>query len=366
MPSGLILRRKSNIILFPAILTFLISCQIPAFSLGSREEIPKTLRKPDDTTDKVVYSIKGKAASPVYIIGPDDVLGISVWKDLGTGRKEGDQSKRKDYTINKGDTLEISVWQWPDLLKRVVVRPDGKITFPLVGDIEAEGLTLSQLDDIVTKRLTEFIKSPEVSVMIMQFGLENNSQSGPLSFIKVDDLSSDNIKVRPDGKISFPFIGEIQAEGLTLDELRISIAYKLSDIVSNADVFVQVNEFGGNKVIVLGEVYDPGVYLTGPVSVVEAISLAGGYTKDAILRNVFVIRGDLNNPQVIKVNVSDVVKGRDLSQNVLLQGRDIVYVPRSFISDFNYILNQLIQPLTTSASAVTGIKTIRTRTTPKK
>ena len=77
----------------------------------------------------------------------------------------------KEYTVNLGDILDISVWQWEDLkAENVYVRPDGKISFPLVGDVQAVGKTLTEIDQDVTQRLSEFIKSPEVSVAIRKFG----------------------------------------------------------------------------------------------------------------------------------------------------------------------------------------------------
>lgn len=281
------------ILVFIAFFFFFISALYPVYALSIKEkDLTAGLRKPKDLPFSESNS-KNISQALQYLIGLDDILGITVWQNLSGQKTAEGILQQKEYTINKGDVLEISVWQWPDLIKDVIVRPDGKISFPLVGDV--------------------------------------------------------------------------QAEGLTLDELKLSLSEKLSGLVSNPDVFIQINEFAGNKVIILGEVGDPGVYPTASsIKILEALSLASGHTKDAILRNVFVLRGNLNNPQVIKVNLSKAIKGKDFSQNIPIQPRDIIYVPRSFISDVNYVLTQLIGPLTSSASAVSGIKTIRTRPSTKK
>ncbi len=349
--------KKIATILFLACLVFIACQKTPSLALSLGEEISSNLRKPQDSHAKPL----------VYVIGQDDVLGISVWQNLGI-QEEGKDSQQKEYAINNGDVLEISVWQWPDLTKDVIVRPDGKISFPLIGDLEARGRSLTALDDIITQKLTEFIKSPQVSVMVKALALQaGRVGSGAMSFVKVGDLSFENINVRPDGKISFPLVGDVQAEGLTLDALRASLKESISNLVQNSEVFIQVNQFGGNKVIILGEVSDPGIYRTGPINIVEALSLAGGYTKDAVLRNVLVLRGDLNSPQVIKVNLSKAITGRDFSQNIPIEPRDVIYIPKSFISDINYVMTQLIQPLTTSASAPPAIRAVRARAvTPKK
>ncbi|MCM8771427.1 MAG: polysaccharide biosynthesis/export family protein [Candidatus Omnitrophica bacterium] len=74
------------------------------------------------------------------------------------------------YTIGVGDVLYISVWQEDKLSQDVIVRPDGMISFPLAGDVPAAGLTIPELDEELTKRLEEFIRYPEVSIMVKKSG----------------------------------------------------------------------------------------------------------------------------------------------------------------------------------------------------
>lgn len=83
--------------------------------------------------------------------------------------------EEREYYIDTGDVLDISVWQIPDLSKsEVIVRPDGKISFPLAGDIRAEGLTLTQLSNTITEKLKTYVKAPQVSIMIRRFGEHAN------------------------------------------------------------------------------------------------------------------------------------------------------------------------------------------------
>ncbi|MCX5703938.1 MAG: polysaccharide biosynthesis/export family protein, partial [Candidatus Omnitrophica bacterium] len=110
-----------------------------------------------------------------YYIDLGDIMDISVWElPVSQGKLAEQKTKEKkgeEYYIDLGDTLDISVWQVPDLSRAdVIVRPDGKISFSLIGDIKAEGLTLTQLDGIVTEKLKEYVKNPEVSIMIRNFG----------------------------------------------------------------------------------------------------------------------------------------------------------------------------------------------------
>jgi len=78
--------------------------------------------------------------------------------------------EKLSYTIGPGDVLDISVWQHPELNKVVTVRPDGKISFSLIGDVDTNGLTPAELDEVITKRLVEYIEKPEVTVIVTTIG----------------------------------------------------------------------------------------------------------------------------------------------------------------------------------------------------
>lgn len=82
----------------------------------------------------------------------------------------GADSLRYTYTIGVGDVLAISVWQEDNLKGDVSVRPDGMISFPLVGDVSAAGLTLTQLDEDLTQRLSSYIRYPEVTINVKRMG----------------------------------------------------------------------------------------------------------------------------------------------------------------------------------------------------
>jgi polysaccharide export outer membrane protein len=83
-----------------------------------------------------------------------------------------EQLKPLDYQVIAGDTIEIFVWQHTDLTRDIIVRPDGKLSFPLIGDVEAQGRTLTEIDDEVTRKLTEYVISPQVSVTVKNFAGE--------------------------------------------------------------------------------------------------------------------------------------------------------------------------------------------------
>jgi polysaccharide export outer membrane protein len=74
--------------------------------------------------------------------------------------------EKMSYTIGPADVLEISVWQHPELDRTVTVRPDGKISFSLIGDVDTTGLTPAELDEVVTQRLSQYVQNPEVTVIV--------------------------------------------------------------------------------------------------------------------------------------------------------------------------------------------------------
>lgn len=132
------------------------------------------------------------------------------------------------------------------------------------------------------------------------------------------------LAVRPDGKITLPLIGEIQAGGLTPEQLTKSITDSLSKFINRPEVLVQVQGVNSKKFLVSGEVGRPGTYpLVTPITVMEAIVQAGGLREFANKKKIVVIRGT----ERLKFNYSEVIKGKNLSQNVPIQNGDHVAVP---------------------------------------
>jgi len=162
--------------------------------------------------------------------------------------------RRTPYTINAGDKLEISVWKEEDLQREVLVRPDGAFSFPLAGEVQAEGRTVSDIASEITSLLEGFIP------------------------------------------------------GLV--------------------VTVTVSEIGGNKIFVIGQVNRPGEFIVNPrVDVMQALSIAGGATAFAQLNDIKILRRSGGTQTVLRFRYSDVAKGQNLEQNIMLEVGDVVVVP---------------------------------------
>ena len=157
-------------------------------------------------------------------------------------------------------------------------------------------------------------------------------QAGDLlevSVWKEPDLTRD-VLVRPDGGLSFPLAGEIEANGKSIDGVRKAIAERLARYIPDPVVTVSAKEILGNKIYVIGEVTEPGEFIaTRPVDVMQALSMAGGMTEFASRNKIIILRrdADTNQQSALEFRYNDVASGRNLQQNIVLQGGDVVVVP---------------------------------------
>jgi polysaccharide biosynthesis/export protein len=165
------------------------------------------------------------------------------------------KSQASEYRIGAGDVLEISTWKEPDLSrKEILVRVDGRISFPLLSDIPAAGMTPVELTETIQKGLANYITAPVVTVTV----------------------------INP----------------------------------------------GSQKIYILGEVARTGEYsLTKNLNVLQAFALAGGFTQWASKDEIILMRKEGVKEKIYKINYKDIVKGRDVENNLTLQANDTIVVP---------------------------------------
>jgi polysaccharide biosynthesis/export protein len=147
-------------------------------------------------------------------------------------------------------------------------------------------------------------------------------------FWRDKDLSADVI-VRPDGKISLPLLNEIQAAGLTPDQLREKVTQDAKRYVEDPQATVVVRQINSRKVFITGEVGKPGSYLlTTPTTVLQLISTAGGLKEYANGKKIVVMRTENGRQVTFAFNYKDVAHGKNLTQNIELKPGDTVIVPQ--------------------------------------
>ena len=137
------------------------------------------------------------------------------------------------------------------------------------------------------------------------------------------ELSS-AVEVRPDGKISLPLIGEIQAAGQSAESLKATVVEKLSEYINKPEVMVSIQAVRSRRYHIQGEVNRPGTFpLVVPVTVLEALTNAGGFREFANTKKITILR----NGKTLKFNYNDVVKGKNMDQNIKVENGDFIHVP---------------------------------------
>ncbi len=272
---------------------------------------------PEDVFEVLVW--KNPDLSKEIIVGPDGIIsyplvgrikvvGLTVSqlenklrealaKSLGQEEKVA-KDHPGEYVIQPDDVFEVYIWQNPDLSREIIVGPDGIISYPLVGRIKVAGLTILQLEQTLTERFSEYIKSPLVSIMMKKY-----------------------------------------------------VRFKAPE------VYIMLKKFTGNKIIILGEVNYPGIYnYSGEMDLIEAIALAGYFTDKAHSGSVMIVRGNLTEkPKVIRINLIKAITKGTSNSNILLQPNDVVFVPKTFVANFHKFLSDL-QPTMDNAAKMLSVR----------
>lgn len=140
--------------------------------------------------------------------------------------------------------------------------------------------------------------------------------------------------VRPDGNVSFPLVGEIHAEGMTVSQFTDVLQQGLARYIVDPDVSVNISKLGRVRVYVFGEVRKPGaVELEKGHTVIDAIGAAEGFTRDTAKKKIFLIHQD-QPKSLIPINLNNMLKTGDMSQNVTLREGDILYLTKNHRIDF--------------------------------
>ena len=134
--------------------------------------------------------------------------------------------------------------------------------------------------------------------------------------------------VLPDGSITLPLIGRVEVAGLSTPEAEQRITVKLKEYLPDPVVSVVVVAIEGNRAYVTGKVIHPGsLIINGPVTVLQAISIVGGFDRFADEGGIKVIRSKPDGQEVIPVNYRDIISGKNTSTNIQLKAGDTIVVP---------------------------------------
>lgn len=285
------------------------------------------------------------------------------------------------YLLGPGDVLQISVWGYPELTNVITVRPDGMISFPLIKEIKATGITPEELRQEINKQLCEVIKDAQISLIVINFRTINISVLGevnkpglyPLTG-RVDVLKAISAAggLTDEAGLRNATIIRKNQEIIPVDLEKLLIQNDLTQnypLESGDSLFIPLTL--ENNIYVLGEVKNPGIYpIEGECTVVEAITKAGGYTVNARLKSCVVIRRFPRDEeglkmrtitlkdvkvirekyeQVIEINLEKILKDGELAQNIALQPQDVVFLPIRPLSQFD--IDTILKCVTTGLTA---------------
>ena len=252
-------------------------------------------------------------------------------------------SEANEYLLGVGDVLQISVWGHPELTTEVAIRPDGYLTFPLVGDHWAVDKTARQLSKELQEILAEFVINPQVTVIVSQFRTLQVQVLGEVRSTGYYQLKA--------GSRLLDVLALAGGPTRTADLNRVSITRYVPDALGNdrTEVLqINVNEFinqghlDANPVImsgdmifvptsgratIFGEVRQPTSYdLQGGLDILDLLALAGGALDSADLERVVVTSQTAEEPEEKIINVQDLLAGK--GRKVQINPNDVVFVPK--------------------------------------
>ncbi|MBW2109763.1 MAG: SLBB domain-containing protein, partial [Deltaproteobacteria bacterium] len=257
------------------------------------------------------------------------------------------------YVLGPEDGLEISVFRHEGLTMNVRVSSTGMISYYLIGDVKAAGLTAFQLREEVQKRLARYIKNPQVFVRITEFRSHKVFVLGQVKnpgvyrmrgdFSLVEALSAAG-GIGPYGYLSGAYVvraGKILlvnfVELIEKGNMQENIPLLPGDVV-------YIPSTQDRKVYVLGEVNNQSaIPARDGLTLLSAVAEAGGFTRDARKDSIVVMRGNLSKPEIMKINV----EAMDVKANIALERGDIVYVASTTIANVERMalrLYNILQP----------------------
>lgn len=265
----------------------------------------------------------------------------------------------EDYRLGPGDGLAIRFLLNPELNSEVTIRPDGKIILPLVGEVAAAGLTLAELRQQLSTSYQEYVRRTRYGEVLKE------GDYFDLRFIYNPELNI-GLRIPADGIVSLPVIGEIRAAGKAPEAFRQELIAAYRRHIKKPDIALLVGETTAKKiqaappfltltltrstaqeVFVGGEINTPRpVRLEGRLTALQAIMRAGGPKDSGDLTRVVVLRrGQFARPEWLETNLLLPLKGKNLDNDLVLRGGDVVLVPKTGIAKLNQWVREYIRDL---------------------
>ena len=251
-------------------------------------------------------------------------------------------AQEDEYLIGVEDVLHISVWENDRLNNDVIVRPDGKISFPLIDDLKVAGFTPLEIKKIITEKLSSFVKNPVVMVMVQSI---NHCKVYVLG--SVDSPGAVILKSKTNLLQLLAMVGghtlvekaDLQNAYILRGQERLSVNFERLldkgdidnvDLISGDIIFIPDNF--DKRITIVGEVLNPRtISFKKGITVLDAVIMAGGATEDAKLNATKIIRKSGDQEKTIQVKLKDIMKKGKIKSNFILKEKDVIIVPARII-----------------------------------
>ncbi len=247
------------------------------------------------------------------------------------------------YRLNVGDEIQVESFTDPDINRNLLIQPDGTITLRLLGQVHATGRTVLQLRDALEELYKKYYKIPSITVTPLKVNTKLEDLRATIDRRAGVGGQSQSARITPEGTISLPAIGSVQAQGLTLPELQNELNESYRQIVDGIQVIPILVQRAPRYVYVLGEVNNPGRFeLVGPTTAIQALSMAGSWRVGANLRQIVVFRrGDDWRQLATMIDLEGALFGRQPCPQgeIWLDDSDVVIVPKGKILQADDFIN---------------------------
>jgi len=295
--------------------------------------------------EKTTFSFDQKKAPfeifEYYIIKPGDMLDLLLRFDTLVERPNFKIMVDHTVAVKFVQPPQLSQMQKPQELDQTQrVRPDGTISLPYIGSVRVLGKTVDELTAELNKAYLKYLRSPNVFVTIPDFEymireIKTDLKTAPRGLSRL-------ATVRPDGYITFPAAGEMLVAGKTLPQVSKELNQRYAEVMLGMQCDLFLEQHSGSNIYVVGEVKAPGAYrISNPVSVMQGVALAGGYTNAALLEGVLVVRKNAGKLVATRV---DLTRNIDLSSGspfFFLMSDDIVVVPKTRLASAAEVARQI-------------------------
>jgi polysaccharide biosynthesis/export protein len=288
-----------------------------------------------------------------YQIEPDDVINITVFNHPELAGASGSSGPAGSAMLEAAASHPGSA---AANSAGYLVNKDGTFLFPFIGRVPAQGKTTSQVRDLLTRELTPYIRNPQIFVRVADYRSQKVSVAGEVKtpgILPITDVPMTAERAlqmaggaAPDADLhNVTLIRAGKTYPLDLQALYENGSLSQNILLKDGDT-LQVADRSQNKVFVLGEVNKSGAYqmIKGRMTLADALGESGGFNGSSDPRKIYVIRGQLSNPSIFKLDGSSPTAMLMASQ-FQLRPKDVVYVAPSEITRFGRVIEQILPSL---------------------